>query len=87
MPSTKDSTVGTPQSQERVPEVDLEPIREELLVAVGAWNLVWQAVLAELVLHNAVGGEHYISLLQLLYACLPLVAMVHHHLWEKKRSG
>ena len=63
-----------------VPEVHFEPVREELLVAVGAGNLVRQAVLAELILHNAIGGQHHISLLKLLYAGLPLVAMVYHHL-------
>ena len=60
--------------------MDLEPVREELLVAVGARDLVWQAVLAELVFHNGVGGEYDISLTQLLNACLPLVAMIDDHL-------
>ncbi len=65
-----------------IPEVDLEPVREELLVAVGARHLVWQAVLAELVLNDAVGGEHHVSLLQLFNAGLPLVAMVHNYLCQ-----
>ena len=60
--------------------MDFEPVREELLVAVGARDLVWQAVLAELVFHNGVGGENHIGLAQLLDACLPLVAMIDHHL-------
>lgn len=65
-----------------LPEVDLEAVRKELLVAVGAGHLVWQAVLAELILHNAVCGQHNIRLRQLLDAGLPLVAMVHHHLQQ-----
>ena len=63
--------------------MDLEPIREELLVAVGTGDLVWQAVLAEFVLDNAVGGQHNVCLLQLLNACLPLVAMIYNHLQEQ----
>ncbi len=72
-----------PSSQICIPEVDLEPVREELLVAVGAGHLVRQAVLAELVLDDAVGGQHNVSLLQFVNACLPLVAMIHNHLQEQ----
>ncbi len=63
--------------------MDLEPVREELLVAICAGDLVWQAVLAELILNDAVGGQHNVSLLQFLNACLPLVAMIHNHLHEQ----
>lgn len=35
-----------------IPKMDLEPVREKLLVAVGAGDFVWQAVLAKLVLHD-----------------------------------
>ena len=73
---------GRPQSGERLPEMDLEPVREELFVAVGARDLVWQAVLAKLILHNGVGGQHHIGLAQLLYACLSLVAVIDHHLYR-----
>lgn len=60
--------------------MDLEPVWEELLVTVGARDLVRQAVLAELIFHDGVGGENHISLAQLLDACLPLVAMIDHNL-------
>ena len=76
-----------PSSQICIPEVDLEPVREELLVAVGAGHLVRQAVLAELVLDDAVGGQHNVSLLQFVNACLPLGAMIHNHLQEQSKTA
>ena len=39
-----------------IPEVDFEPVREKLFVAVRARDFVWQAVLAKLILHNGVRG-------------------------------
>jgi len=76
-----------PSSQICIPEVDLEPVREELLVAVGAGHLVRQAVLAELILDDAVGGQHNVSLLQFVNACLPLGAMIHNHLQEQSKTA
>ena len=67
--------------------MDLEPVREELLVAVGAGDLVWQAVLAELIFNDAVGGQHNVSLLQFLNACLPLVAVIHNYLQEQSSTA
>lgn len=39
-----------------IPEMDLEPVRKELLVTVGAGDFVWQAVLAKFILHNGIRG-------------------------------
>ena len=87
MPKQQKTMMRLHQVEGSLPEMDLEPVREELLVAVGARHLIRQAVLAELILHDAVGGQHHIGLLQLLYACLPLVAMVHNHLQSNRASG
>ena len=62
--------------------MDFEAVWEELLVAVLAGDLVGQAVLAKLILDDAVGGEHHISLGELLHSGLPLVTMIHHHLHQ-----
>lgn len=71
---------GALKVEKRPPEMDLEPVREELLFAVGARDLVWEAVLAKLVFHNRISGEYHIGLTQVLNARLPLVAMIDHHL-------
>ena len=60
--------------------MDLQAIGEELFVAVRTGHLVGQAILAKLVLYNAVGCQHHVRLFQLLHAGFPLVAVVHHDL-------
>lgn len=60
--------------------MDFEAVGVELLVAVGAGGLVGLGVAAELALNDGVGGQHHVSILQLLSGGGPLVAVVYHDL-------
>ena len=63
-----------------IPEVDLQAVGLESLVAVLAGDFVGFNIAPMLALNDAVRCQHHISLCQLSWVCCPLIAMKHHHL-------
>jgi len=63
-----------------IPEMDLQALRLEFLLAVLAGDLVLLHIAPVLALNDTVCGQHDISIRQLSRVCCALVAMEHHNL-------